>query len=72
MLKKEPLQLTALMSVAAERFVKRLFYKHIFEIKRNKRLIDDFLWLLDNMTELGSSEAYMFRENDITYKSITV
>jgi len=71
LLKKEPLQLTVLMSVAAERLVKRLFYSHISEIKRNKRLIDDFVWLLDNMVEIGSSEAYLFRENVITYKSIS-
>ncbi|KEO73668.1 hypothetical protein [Anditalea andensis] len=71
-LKKEPLQLTALMSVATERFVKRLFYNHITEIKKNKRLIDDFVWLLDKMIELGSSEAYLFRENVITYKSVSV
>jgi len=72
LLKKEPLQLTALMSVAAERLVKRLFYNHISEIKKNKKLIDDFVWLLNNMVELGSSEAYLFRENVITYKTVSV
>jgi hypothetical protein len=70
LLKKEPTQLNVLMSVAAERLVKRLFYNHISEIKKNKRLIGDFVWLLDNMIELGSSEAYFFRENVITYKSL--
>lgn len=72
LLKKEPTQLTVLMSVAAERLVKILFYNHISEIKKNKRLIGDFVWLLDNMIELGSSEAYLFRENVITYKSTSV
>jgi flagellar biosynthesis regulator FlaF len=71
-LKNEPLQLTALMSEAAERFVKRLFYNHISEIKKSKRLIDDFVWLLDTMVDFGSSEAYLFRENVITYKSVLV
>lgn len=70
LLKKEPTQLTVLISVAAERLVKRLFYNHISEIKKNKRLISDFVWFLDNMIELGSSEAYLFRENVITYKSL--
>jgi hypothetical protein len=68
--KKESSQLTILMSVAAERAIKRLFYNHISEIKRNKKLIDDFVWLLDNTVELGSSEAYLFRENVIVYKHI--
>lgn len=72
LLKNEPLQFTVLMSVAAERLVKRLFYNHISEIKKNKRLIDDFVWILDNMVELGSSEAYLFRENVITYKIASV
>jgi flagellar biosynthesis regulator FlaF len=72
LIKKEPLQSIALMSIAAERLVKRLFYNHISEIKKNKRLIDDFVWLLDKMIELGSSEAYLFRENVITYKSTSV
>lgn len=41
-------------------------------ICRNKKLINDFVWLLDNMVELGSSEAYLFRENVITYKIVSV
>ena len=71
-LKREPLQLSTLMSVAAEQLVKRLFYNHISEIKKNKILIDDFVWLLNNMIELGSSEAYLFRENVITYKTLSI
>lgn len=70
-LKNNPLHLTALISLDAERFIKRLFYNHISEIKRTKRFIDDFVWLLDNMIELGSSEAYLFRENVITYKAVS-
>ncbi len=72
LIKKEPLQSIALVSIAAERLVKRLFYNHISEIKKNKRLIDDFVWFLDKMVELGSSEAYLFRENVITYKSTSM
>ena len=60
------------MSVVAERLVKRLFCNHISEIKKSKRLIDDFVWLLEKMVELASSEACLFRENVITYKSVSV
>lgn len=50
--------------------IKRLFYNHISKIKNDKKLIDDYIWILNRMVDLGSSEAYLFRENVITYKSI--
>lgn len=52
----------------AEKWIKRLFYDHISSIKSNKRLIEDYLWILNKMVELGSSSAYFIRENVITYK----
>lgn len=58
-----------LASPSAERMIKHLFHNHISEIKKNKKLINDYLWILNRMVELGSSEAYFFRENVITYKS---
>ncbi|MCA6364027.1 MAG: hypothetical protein IM638_13385 [Bacteroidetes bacterium] len=60
---------SSLTSPAAERMIKRLFYNHVSKIKSNKKLIDDYLWILNKMVDLGSSEAYLFRENVITYKS---
>ena len=68
--KKDENLITSLISLAAERLIKRLFYNHISEIKKNKQLINDFIWLLNKMVDLGSSEAYLFRENVITYKTI--
>jgi hypothetical protein len=59
-----------LFAPSAERMIQRLFYNHISKIKKNKSLIDDYVWILNRMVDLGSSEAYMFRENVITYKSI--
>ncbi len=59
-----------LFAPSAERMIQRLFYNHISKIKMNKPLIDDYVWILNRMVDLGSSEAYMFRENVITYKSI--
>jgi hypothetical protein len=52
----------------ADRMIKRIFYQHISIIKSNKKLIEDYLWILNKMVELGSSNAYFIRENVITYK----
>ncbi|WP_324720967.1 hypothetical protein [Salinimicrobium sp. HB62] len=60
----------ALTTSAAERMIKRLFYNHISKIKKDKTLIDDYVWILNRMVDLGSSEAYLFRENVITYKNL--
>lgn len=62
-------QTMSLLSNSANRLIKRLFYNHISAIKRNKTLIDDFIWLLNKMVDMGSSDAYFFRENFITYKN---
>ncbi|MFZ6053479.1 AAA family ATPase [Halocola ammonii] len=61
-------EISSLTSQSAIRLVKRLFYNHITAIKKNGELISDFIWLLDKMVDLGSSEAYLFRENVISYK----
>jgi flagellar biosynthesis regulator FlaF len=60
----------ALASASSDRMIKRLFYNHISKIKNDKTLIDDYVWILNRMVDLGSSEAYLFRENVITYKSL--
>ncbi len=60
---------TSLLCPSAERMIKRLFYNHISKIKKDKSLIEDYMWILNQMVDLGSSEAYLFRENVITYKS---
>jgi hypothetical protein len=49
--------------------IKRLYYNHISIIKNDKKIIDDYVWILTQMVDLGSSEAYLFRENVITYKN---
>jgi hypothetical protein len=61
----------SLTSPSAERMIKRLFYNHISKIKNDKTLIDNYIWILNRMVDLGSSEAYLFRENVITYKNTT-
>jgi hypothetical protein len=67
-LKQNPGERQWLVNESYERLIKRLFYNHISAIKIEKQLMDDYLWLLDGMVDLGSSQAYMFRENVITYK----
>lgn len=62
----------SLTTHSAERMIKRLFYNHISIVKNDKSLIDDFIWILNRMVDLGSSDAYIFRENVITYKSCAV
>ena len=59
----------SLIAPSAERMIERLFYNHISKMKRDKKLIEDYLWILNRMVDLGSSEAYLFRENVITYKT---
>jgi hypothetical protein len=60
----------SLIAPSAEKMIERLFYNHISKIKSNKKLIEDYLWILNRMVDLGSSEAYLFRENVITYKTV--
>ncbi|MFJ1353827.1 hypothetical protein ACILDV_06900 [Capnocytophaga canimorsus] len=62
--------IVALQYPSAERLIKRLYYNHISIIKNDKKLIDDYVWILNRMVDFGSSEAYLFRENVITYKRI--
>ena len=59
----------ALVTPAGERFVKKLFYNYISTIKKSKKLTNEFIWLLNVMNDLGSSPAYMIRENVIIYKT---
>lgn len=62
---------SSLLYPSAERMIKRLFYNHIPKIKNDKNLIEDYIWILNRMVDLGSSEAYLFRENVITYKNLS-
>ncbi len=68
LLKSNPTLCDCLSYTQAEKWIKRLFYDYISIIKSNKRLIEDYLWILNKMVDLGSSNAYFIRENVITYK----
>jgi hypothetical protein len=51
-----------------EKLIMNCFKQKIKEIKEDRILLEDFLWLLDLMINLGSSKAYLIRENIILYK----
>lgn len=67
--KSDEVSSLALTSPSAKRMIKRLFFDFISKIKNDKILIDDYVWVLDKMVDLGSSDAYLIRENVITYKT---
>ena len=68
-LKQNPNKLTELITPKGERLVENLFHYYCLIIKEDRLLLDNFIWLLGNMIDLGSSLAYQIRENAITYKS---
>jgi len=51
------------------RLIQRAFYRHGRAIRGNKSLLDDFIFLLDRLTESGYSEAYVIREDMITFRA---
>lgn len=69
-LKQNPDNLLYLNSKSAKKFIQVLFNNHIAIIKNNQSLVSDFIFILNKMVEIGSSEAYLIRESVITYKKI--
>ena len=69
-LKSNPESCKCLSTTHADRMIKRIFYQHISIVKSSNKLIEDYLWILNKMVELGSSNAYFIRENVITYKRV--
>ncbi len=68
LLKKDIRQLEEISVKHLNQFIKLLYVDHIATIKKDQRLITDFLWLLDKQIEKGNSTAYLYRENVIVYK----
>ena len=58
----------SLDSKSAVKLIQVLFNNHIQEIKENQSLIEDFVYILNKMIDLGYCEAYLIRECVITYK----
>jgi hypothetical protein len=70
-LKANPHGRMSLAGAPAERLIKRRYLNHIVAIKLTPGMIDNLLYLLNAMIDLGSSAAYFYRENVITYKVAT-
>lgn len=51
------------------KLIEVLFNNHIKEIKENQVLVEDFIYILNKMVELGYCEAYLIRECVIVYKT---
>ena len=55
-----------------EKLVQKVFKNQIRIIKEDRIVFEEFLWFLNLMIDLGSSKAYMIRENIILYKDKNV
>jgi len=53
----------------SERFIQRSFYEYGKRIKLSNTLLNDFIYILDLMVAGGSHEAYLIREDLITFKA---
>jgi len=49
-----------------EKLVQRLYYKHLKVIKTNREICQSLIFLLDKMIDLGSSNAFIIREQVIS------
>lgn len=67
-LKSDEKQLLSVNFYYGEKLIMKCFEYKIKTIKENESLLDDFLWFLNLMINLGSSKAYYIRENLILYK----
>ncbi len=52
----------------SEKLILRVYENHLTEIKNNKELFTNYLWMLDEMTTQGSSDAYWIREYLISFR----
>jgi len=67
-LKDDESNYESLDSNNAVKLIQALFNNHIQEIKEDQTLIEDFVFILNKMIDLGYCEAYLIRECVITYK----
>lgn len=67
-LKSDVKQLLNINYYYGEKLIMRCFKDKIKQIKENESLLNESLWFLNLMVDLGSSKAYYIRENLILYK----
>ncbi|WP_067151511.1 NACHT domain-containing protein [Pseudotamlana agarivorans] len=70
-LKEDDSGYKSLDSTNAVKLIQVLLNNHIQEIKESQSLIEDFIYILNKMIDLGYCEAYLIRECVITYKKST-
>ncbi|UTD16570.1 ATP-binding protein [Tenacibaculum mesophilum] len=69
-LKEDDSVYKSLNSPNAVKLIQVLFNNHIQEIKDSQSLIEGFIYILNEMIDLGYCEAYLIRECVITYKKV--
>lgn len=69
LIKENPHNSVYLMDSYGKRLISKLSENHIGTIKMRQDLVNAFIYLLDKMIELESTEAYIIRENVIMYKT---
>ena len=52
----------------SEKLILRVYENHLEEIKNNNEFFTNYLWMLDEMTTQGSSDAYWIREYLISFR----
>ncbi len=52
--------------IYSEKLIRRTYYKYLREIKRDRQLQQNMLFLLDLLVDIGSSLAFIVRERLIT------
>ncbi|WP_422091072.1 hypothetical protein [Tenacibaculum ovolyticum] len=67
-LKSDEKQLLSINYYYGEKLIMRCFKFKMKIIKEDESLLNEFLWFLNIMINLGSSKAYYIRENLILYK----
>lgn len=67
-LKSDVKQLLNINYYYGEKLIMRCFRDKIKQVKEDESLLNEFLWFLNQMVNLGSSKAYYIRENLILYK----
>jgi hypothetical protein len=63
---KEPVLLNSIKY--SDKLINRIYENHLDSVKADKELLDNYFWMLNEMTEQGSSEAYWIREFLISFK----
>lgn len=67
-LKSDVKKLLSINYYYGEKLIMKCFKDNIKKIKEDESLLNEFLWFLNIMVDLGSSKAYYIRENMILYK----